>query len=739
MVKVLMWCLRLSDYSLYMTVYSSCPAVSKCLKMDKFVTRKRVNDHEVSSQQPPGKKSKMKSYKSNLRYDPGWRVNYPWIEYDSKSKGMLCSVCKVHGKVPVQSRGAWVSRPVSNWVKATSLLSKHDKSDWHVAAMEKRALSLSLTEQGTVIEQIVAASEEEKKENRELMKNLIRSLYFLVKFHIPHTTTFDSLITLQVDNGNVKLQTHRNTCPQNATYESYTTIVELLSSISEIIKQNLLASLKSSEYYSLMADESTDSASQEELSVCARWLHENKVVEHFLGIIHAKETNAKAISEYLSGFLSTHGISYEKLRGLGFDGANTMSGHKTGVQKRLKLLAPSALYIHCRCHKLQLASINAADEHQEVKRVLGTLLTIWKSFHYSPKKAENLVQIQAELDCPEIKMQKPSDTRWLARERAIRAVRRSLAALVDTFENIYDDTGDAEAHGIAVLLTKYKTVASIYMLSDVMHTVAKLQGNLQSKELDLASVPTMVSNTTKRLKELKEHPNSSTWFKDHMEVFSDPAQLGKKNIVVSEEDKAAFLQSIYRPYIQSVVDHIIVRMGSTDLIAAMSVFDPHHVPDTEDNLTNYGMNKIVELTNFYGVVQKVQYDGQEGVSQPDIDAEDTEAEWKLFRRLIFTQYKNNSLHEVLSKLISRGDIAAAFPNLSRLAGIISVLPVTTATVERSFSSMKLIKTRLRNRMGDDTLENSMRICIEGPDTLSSDILEDIIDHYKCVKPRRISL
>ena len=57
-------------------------------------------------------------------------------------------------------------------------------------------------------------------------------------------------------------------------------------------------------------------------------------------------------------------------------------------------------------------------------------------------------------------------------------VRQSLAALVGTFEEIYNDTGDAEAHGIAVLLSRYKTVASIYMLSDVMHTVAKLQGRL---------------------------------------------------------------------------------------------------------------------------------------------------------------------------------------------------------------------------------------------------------------------
>ena len=106
--------------------------------------------------------------------------------------------------------------------------------------------------------------------------------------------------------------------------------------------------------------------------------------------------------------------------GLGFDGASNMSGHRSGVQRRLKVHAPSAIYIHCHCHRLQLAAISAAEEHRQVKRVLVTLLSIWKAFHYSPQKAEKLAEIQAELNCPELKMQKPSDTRWLARERAIR-------------------------------------------------------------------------------------------------------------------------------------------------------------------------------------------------------------------------------------------------------------------------------------------------------------------------------
>ena len=41
----------------------------------------------------------------------------------------------------------------------------------------------------------------------------------------------------------------------------------------------------------------------------------------------------------------------------------------------------------------------------------------------------------------------------------------------------------------------YNTVACIYMQLDVLHTVTKLQGSLQGKEVDQASVPGMVENT----------------------------------------------------------------------------------------------------------------------------------------------------------------------------------------------------------------------------------------------------
>ncbi len=47
--------------------------------------------------------------------------------------------------------------------------------------------------------------------------------------------------------------------------------------------------------------------------------------------------------------------------------------------------------------------------------------------------------------------------------------------------------------------------------------------------------------------------------------------------------------------------------------------------------------------------------------------------------------------------------------------ILLAIPVSTATVERSFSQMKLVKNRLRSHLSDVSLAVLMRVVIEGPE------------------------
>ena len=79
-------------------------------------------------------------------------------------------------------------------------------------------------------------------------------------------------------------------------YESYITVVDLLASISKILEGDLLSILKASTYFSLMADESTDVSLQEEVSVCAQWLHNKKKQwSTFLGSCQQKRLQLKLL------------------------------------------------------------------------------------------------------------------------------------------------------------------------------------------------------------------------------------------------------------------------------------------------------------------------------------------------------------------------------------------------------------------------------------------------------------
>ena len=63
---------------------------------------------------------------------------------------------------------------------------------------------------------------------------------------------------------------------------------------------------------------------------------------------------------------------------------------------------------------------------------------------------------------------------------------------------------------------------------------------------------------------------------------------------------------------------------------------------------------------------------------------------------------------LLTKLKSK------YPSLATLVELLLVFLVSNATGERGFSAMKRIKSDLRDRLNEETLDNLMRISIEGP-------------------------
>ena len=239
------------------------------------------------------------------------------------------------------------------------------------------------------------------------------------------------------------MRKHLDTAPRNANYSSHVAISEYLDAISLWVQQGILRSLKEAAFYSILADESTDIATIEELSICFRWVDSSgSPVEHFLGLVSLSTCDAASMFAALKAFLADSDIDAGKLRGQGYDGAAAFSGTKNGVQMRICTLAPRALFVHCRAHVLQLCCVAAARCLPSLKKVIATLMSVWKMSHYAPKKFSALKEMPALVNHPQLKMIKPSDTCWLAHDRSVIAIRCSMRPLIDTLEHIHEDTGE---------------------------------------------------------------------------------------------------------------------------------------------------------------------------------------------------------------------------------------------------------------------------------------------------------
>ena len=99
-----------------------------------------------------------------------WKAKWQWMIYNEHQGGMLCFVCTKYGKPLIQACGAWVTRAINNWPKATDLLQKHESCEWHLAALEEQGMALLGQRTGNVLDGIIAASDEEKRRNREVIK-----------------------------------------------------------------------------------------------------------------------------------------------------------------------------------------------------------------------------------------------------------------------------------------------------------------------------------------------------------------------------------------------------------------------------------------------------------------------------------------------------------------------------------------------------------------------------------------
>ena len=125
---------------------------------------------------------------------------------------------------------------------------------------------------------------------------------------------------------------------------------------------------------------------------------------------HWKKANAESVCSALVEYCRENNIQLGRLIGMGFDGAATFYGDKTGIQRRLKELSPNALFVHCCCHVLQLASVQAANAIPGIKHtyvhypddVMEVLSLLPKTCRVIKGDSENTGSFRAQ-DCETVR------------------------------------------------------------------------------------------------------------------------------------------------------------------------------------------------------------------------------------------------------------------------------------------------------------------------------------------------
>ena len=301
---------------------------------------------------------------------------------------------------------------MTNFTRAKQTLQEHDLQASHRQAMEDSATFMGQMESGhlSVDQQLTCQASEIVKQNRLILKSILRAIIFCGKQNIAlrgyreHSNlgessifnpgNFQALLKFQMNSGDAVLSNHFARAPRNAQYRSPQIQNELISAIAEWFQQRIIMEVKEAKYFAVCADEAVDASTREQLPLVLRFIDTNgQIHEEFIEFILCDTgTSGEAIATTkITGALEGLSLDLQHLRGQSYDGAGNMAGWYRGAASVIQRDYPKAVYFHCaaQCHALNLCIV-ATCNVQEIRNMLGTLKQICLFFMFSAKRQQEL-------------------------------------------------------------------------------------------------------------------------------------------------------------------------------------------------------------------------------------------------------------------------------------------------------------------------------------------------------------
>ena len=243
---------------------------------------------------------------SNLRrFKPDWLKLHPWMHYSCFSDGVYCHACVVFSphQVGGHDLGKFVLKPFRYQTKTTERATEHAKNGYHLNAMAMMTEFLARYESPSQAVDAVLSSQVRQTmvTNQKVIESLLRVIILCGKQELALRGHRDDRIDWQSDEKSnednfiqlVRFRAETNTilsryllkAPKNACYTSKTIQNELFSVVGNSILNYIISEVKSARYYSIIADEVTDAANHEELSLVFHYVYKEEIREDFVDFL----------------------------------------------------------------------------------------------------------------------------------------------------------------------------------------------------------------------------------------------------------------------------------------------------------------------------------------------------------------------------------------------------------------------------------------------------------------------
>lgn len=512
---------------------------------------------------------------------------------------------------------------------------------------------------------------------------------------------------------------------------------EIVETIGDVIKNKIVNRVKASKYFSILCDETSDTSTIEQMTICIRYIDTSTftIREDFLGFVEMASTTGTAIKDVIKTEIEKIGLSFDFLRGQGYDGGSNMSGKNNGVQALILQEQPLAFYTHCFSHSLNLC-LSKACEVVSIKNMTTIVGTVSTFFSCSAKRTDTLkyfidtgLSDEGSTTNKKTKLKKLCETRWVDRHDSLITFKELYIYTVTTLEYLEYHDSNPETSSKASLYVSAITKSDFLVALEVAVTcfayTLQLSQVLQSKQQDLSKALSNVTVVRQALEANRKNAHQS--FKEIMNSVTKlalkvgaeitmPRTCGRqtKRVNVNAKDPEEYYKiSIFIPFLDNLINQLHFRFDKRlQQIMPLEGLIP-------TNFGHYDDESILAAASIYENDFPVSM-----MSCLKAEIFIWKKQWEL----------ETNLPESAVEALQHTEL---LPNIKKLLQFFATLPVTSATPERKFSVLKRLKIYLRTTMTEERLNGLALASINKDDLDFEDIEKYILPAFIKRSPRRI--